>query len=164
MRFDKGVKIVFGTIATGKEGAMVVEGTSGNPVILTSAAGLPAPGDWVGLIFHSPAGTAYNLIEHARIEYAGGDSGHSGHSCATENDYGDDGAVIIANWAPVGSFVVSTEIRHSASHGIVRGWDEPGGPDFAASNTFTNVAGCKQTNPRYPDCPACLPAGVKLCR
>ena len=52
------------------------------------------------------------------------------------------------------NIIQNTTIAHSANHGIARGW-LGGGPDFSASNTFEDIAGCDQTLPRDPDngCP-----------
>jgi hypothetical protein len=35
----------------------------------------------------------------------------------------------------------------SAAHGIDRGWSDDDKPDFMPTNTFTNIAACKQTYP-----------------
>jgi hypothetical protein len=134
----------------------VIEGTEADPVLFTSAAATPDAGDWVGLIFQGPPGIKYNQIQNALIEYAGGDSRHSGYSCDTGNPYGDDGAILVAGWKPGAPFVFSSEIRYSASNGFVRGWKDTEGPDFVAGNTFFGIAGCLQTNPRYKDCPPCI--------
>ncbi|MEJ7732411.1 MAG: hypothetical protein WKG00_24800 [Polyangiaceae bacterium] len=54
-------------------------------------------------------------------------------------------------------------IAHSASHGIDRGFLSDIKPDFMPTNTFTEVARCKQTlpgpvdadSPPCPDAPPC---------
>lgn len=156
LQFEPGRNYELDIALSGSPGALQILGTATNPVIVTSAAAAPAPGDWACIEFGGPPGKATDLIRHARIEYAGGESGCSGWSCLTENEeYGDDGTVLIIGWRPDSAFITSTEFRHSAAHGVVRGWEGAGGPDFIPTNTFTNVAGCRQTNPSYVDCPPC---------
>lgn len=130
-------------------GALVAVGTADRPIVFTSAAETPAPGDWIGLWYGSvPA--AHNRVEHARIEYAGGDCGCSGFTCAGA----DEASVLFISGVPASAFIRDTTIAHSAGHGISRGW-RGGGPDLSASNTFEDIAGCDQTVPRGEDntCP-----------
>ncbi|MFZ6177911.1 hypothetical protein [Nannocystis pusilla] len=130
-------------------GALVAVGTAEAPIVFTSAAETPAPGDWVGLWYGSvPA--AHNRLEHARVEYAGGECGCVGFTCTDA----DEASILFIEGVPAGAFIQNTTIAHSGNHGIARGW-LGGGPDFSASNTFEDIAGCDQTLPRDPDngCP-----------
>lgn len=123
-------------------GALVAVGTPERPIVFTSAAPDPAPGDWIGLWYGSvPA--AHNRLEHARIEYAGGECSCVGFTCTDA----DEGSVLFVHGVPASAFIKDTTIAHSANHGISRGWTG-GGPDFSASNTFEDIAGCAQTVPR----------------
>jgi hypothetical protein len=69
-----------------KNAALVVHGTALNPVVFTSALALPlipggtppAPGDWAGLWLITSNGSQ---IDHAVIEYAGGDAGIGPLNC-----------------------------------------------------------------------------------
>ena len=54
---------------------------------------------------------------------------------------------------PASAFITSTIISDSAGDGIERGW-MGGEVDFAAGNTFVDVAWCQQSYPR-PDGAAC---------
>ncbi|MGZ5268203.1 MAG: hypothetical protein ACXWCC_15570 [Caldimonas sp.] len=73
--------VTFGDVGqpTDKNAALVVQGTALNPVVFTSALALPlvpggtapAPGDWAGLWLVTSNGSQ---IDHAVIEYAGGDA------------------------------------------------------------------------------------------
>jgi len=156
MRFEEGERLHMGTgWPSYHPGALQILGTAATPVVLTSAAAAPAPGDWIGVEFEEPGG-ANNSITHARIAYAGGDNGHSNYSCGV-GDHGDYGAVTFFGWRPGSAFVTSSEIRHSAANGFVRGWDGKGGPDFTedTDNTFIDIPECDQTNPKYAECPDC---------
>jgi hypothetical protein len=61
-----------------KNAALVVRGTAAAPVRFTSAAATPAPGDWAGLWLRTSNGSQ---IDHAIIEYAGGDASIGPASC-----------------------------------------------------------------------------------
>jgi hypothetical protein len=156
MRFEEGERLNMGSGSSYHPGGLQILGTAANPVVLTSAAAAPAAGDWAGVEFDAPPGGATNSITHARIAYAGGDNGHANYSCGV-GDHGDDGAVTFFAWKPDSAFVTSTEIRHSAANGFVRGWDGKGGPDFTedTDNTFIDIAECDQTNPDYAECQDC---------
>src|SRR5690606_14622030 len=63
-----------------RQGVLVARGTAEAPIVFTSAKETQAAEDWMGLYFrYSPA--TGNVIEHARIEYAGGFSGAQGFGC-----------------------------------------------------------------------------------
>lgn len=126
-------------------GALVAVGTPERPIVFTSAAPARWAGDWVGLWFGGvPA--AHNRIEHAVIEYAGGECGCVGFTCTEA----DEASVLFVESAPATDFIKDTTIRHSAGHGISRGW-MGAGPDFMGSNVFEDVAGCMQTRARSED-------------
>ncbi|HEY0138901.1 MAG TPA: hypothetical protein VGB85_32670 [Nannocystis sp.] len=123
-------------------GAVVALGTAEKPIVFTSAAPSPAPGDWVGLWFGSvPA--AHNRIDHARIEYAGGECSCVGFTCTAAAE----ASVLFIEGVPASGFITNTTFAHGAGHGISRGW-RGGGPDFTASNRFEDIAGCAQTMTR----------------
>ncbi|MBN2498218.1 MAG: hypothetical protein JXR96_26745 [Deltaproteobacteria bacterium] len=135
-------------------GRLVVMGTAEEPVVLTSSAETPAAGDWIGVYLWGPW-DAEHVVQHAQIEYAGADSSCIGYSC-----HSDDAALMILSnedgWMPDSAFVADSLIRHSAAHGIDRGWTSDAAPlDFTVSNTFQDVAGCAQTTPmsESQDCP-----------
>jgi hypothetical protein len=136
------------------QGALVVNGTAAEPVVFTSAEATPAAGDWYGIWFGLvPA--ANNKFDHARVEFAGATSGSGSNAC---NPPTLDAAIRIFG-LPSSAFVTNTEIVNSARHGIDRGWASDTKTDFIATNTFTNVAGCKQTYPRDTNgsCPSVVP-------
>lgn len=142
--------------ATPAQGALVVNGTAAQPVIFTSAEANPAPGDWLGIWFGLiPA--ANNKIDHARIEYAGGLSSSGSDTCNTTPPIPD--AAIRIFGPPSSQFVTNTTISDSAAHGIDRGWRDDALVDFMPTNTFSNVAACRQTYPKDHNgaCPQVVP-------
>ena len=97
-----------------------------------------------------------NKIDYARVEYAGGASSSGSDACNTP---GTNDAAIRIFGLPSGAFVTNTTIAYSAGHGIDRGWRDDAKPDFLATNTFTDIAICKQTYPRDTNgaCPTPVP-------
>lgn len=125
-------------------GALVAKGTAEKPIVLTSASATPKKGDWVGVWFGGrPLGT--NKLDHVKIEYAGGDC-----LCglATCNELLDHDAAVLMHYPPSPGFAITnTTISDSAGHGVHRGWQGSSTQSFLPTNTFTNVAGCKETLP-----------------
>jgi methionine-rich copper-binding protein CopC len=52
-------------------GALKAQGTAEAPVIFTSNAPVPAPGDWKGIYFTSAIDPAATFLEHSVVEYGG---------------------------------------------------------------------------------------------
>jgi hypothetical protein len=132
--------------------ALVAVGTAERPIVFTSAAATPAAGDWLG-IYYGLIPDASNRVDHARVEYAGGASSSGSSSCPGTTWTTSDAAVRIFG-PPSGAFITNTAIVASAAHGIDRGWRADNTTDFLASNTFQDVAQCKQTYPNTGSCPA----------
>jgi catechol 2,3-dioxygenase-like lactoylglutathione lyase family enzyme len=135
-------------------GALSAVGTPDKPIVLTSAAEAPMPGDWQGLAFYYH-NDARNKVEHVRVEYAGGRSLGSSGGCSYPMPMNTAAAAIIfysAEATPM-AFVRHTTIRKSAAHGIWRGWR--GTPvDLLDTNVFEEVAMCHQSFP-YPATGVC---------
>jgi hypothetical protein len=72
-----GVQVRFTTagqlrIGLSNKGALKADGTAGQPIVFTSSAASPAPGDWLGLEFRSQTqGAPATSVTHARVRYAG---------------------------------------------------------------------------------------------
>jgi hypothetical protein len=136
-------------VSTGvPQGALVAAGTTAQPIVFTSSAATPAAGDWQGLEFRGAVDPS-TRIDHAVIEYAGGPSFAVG-VCEWSPGTGNakqDGAVIvgIADGQVPTEFVTNTAVSASAGVGVYRGWKATD-VDFLATNTFTGIAGCLQTN------------------
>jgi hypothetical protein len=123
-------------------GALIAVGTPDQPIVFTSAADTPAPGDWYGLRY-GLVPSDLNAIQYARIEYAGEVSGVQGTCRPNTHDF-VDGAALTIYGQPPGEFITNSTIFDSAGHGIARAWLGKR-VDFTATNTFDGVAGCNQT-------------------
>jgi hypothetical protein len=155
IRFDSGGAFVIQNHggATPAMGALVAVGSATEPIVLTSAATTPKPGDWNGLQFGGIPDVT-NAVEFVHVEYAGRDSGSVGGSCEGTNIR----AAISLRGEPTTPFIVNSVISDSLFDGINRGWSTPApSVDFLATNTFTNVIGCDQTNPAIAACMNCMP-------
>jgi len=148
-------KVQHWTKNTPSSGALRVLGTPEKPVVFTSAAAVPAPGDWMGLWFGGIP-SEKNEIVNARIEYAGHDCGCILNTCSAITQH--EGAVIFTAQPPRG-FIKNTVFSQIAGHGVTEGYDGAA-VDFLSSNTFEGVTGCTQTRPRNTDttCPSPKPA------
>lgn len=142
-------------------GALVAIGTPSQPIIFTSDQGSQsAAGDWLGISFGG-ATNSQSTIQHVRVEFAGGQSSASSDSCLYPGRTGVNDAAIRFFGPPQNQLITDTEIAFSARDGIDRGWRSDLQPDFLSTNTFTSVAGCKQSVPRTlagacpvnPSCP-----------
>lgn len=130
-------------------------GTPAKPIVFTSYAAAPAPGDWMG-VWYGGVPQASNAIENVRIEYAGGDCGCILLTCSAISEH--EGAIIFTA-PPPSAFVKNTKFVSIANHAITEGY-QGAFLDFRPTNEFVGVAGCEQTRPR-PDGQACsspLPA------
>lgn len=142
-------------------GTLRAIGTADKPIVFTSDATTPAPGDWVGITFKGTA-SPNNRIEHATIAYAGGDSGISSYDCFVtpdERGFSNHAAVVFFGHQPASAFIANSRIENSSQDGIVRGWTgEP--VDFVATNEFVGISRCWQTFPKptgatCPSSPPC---------
>lgn len=135
-------------------GKLIVRGTAEEPVIFSSAAASPAAGDWRGIVFDAP--DASNSIQYAVVEHAGGPSGANSFHCDVAGGFSrDEDAAIALYGQPPSAFIRNTSINNSAGDGIGRSWSG-NLVDFLPTNTFSAIAGCKQSYPRDPNgaCPA----------
>lgn len=145
-----GAGIVVGSTEA-RQGVLVADGTEDAPILLTSGMPTPAPGDWQGLFFRHTPGSG-NGIHHARIEYAGGESGYSSFGCGPGDN---DAAIIIEgqgddDHGPDDVFIGDVELDAIAGTTvIVSGWTDDAGPDFSAGNTFgASTPDCKVSRPK----------------
>jgi hypothetical protein len=140
------------TTSDGATSAIIARGTAHKPVVFTSAQETPAAGDWVGVVFdgYDPQ----DVLDFVRVEYAGALSGAKGFHCddAGGNNEEDRGALVIFG-EPAASFLTNSTIAHSAYFGVDRAW-KGAEVDFVATNTFVDVARCKQSRPLADHCPA----------
>jgi hypothetical protein len=147
-----GARVIFGSNGnppSNKVGVLRALGTEAEPIVFTSGAEAPAPGDWVGLWLDTSNGSR---LDHVVIEYAGAANGIGSNNCRPM-DSGDDAALMIGDFStqyvPPSDLITNSVIAHSAGHGINASWmNIDYTPNLRASgnrNTFTGVAGCEQT-------------------
>lgn len=162
LRFKEG-GVLYVEAFTGAEpasGALVAVGTGAAPIVFESAAATPAAGDWLGIWF-GKVPLATNVMTYTRVAHAGGANGSGGDACPSATGFFRAGAIRIFGLPDGGQFVTMSEIAQSAGVGIDRSWRSDSKPDFDGTNTFTDVAGCRQSYPRdtsgaCPD-PAAVP-------
>jgi hypothetical protein len=116
---------------------LVANGTAEKPIVLTSGAPTPAPGDWIGVKWMGGVASG-NVMSHVRIEYGGAGSGAEGFGCGPK---ANDALLLMLAWRPGNAFIQNSTFAHSAAGAILSGWDsDQAGPDFRATNTFTEIA------------------------
>jgi hypothetical protein len=145
--------------ASGHGGTLIAVGTPTRPIVFTSDKGTAsAAGDWLGIGFDDPV-SPQNVIQFARVAFAGGSSTFTSNSCPYPNRAGQNYGAIRIFGPTLTEFITSTEISFSGRDGIDRGWRANPQPDFLATNMFTAVTGCKQTTPRTQAgaCPVPVP-------
>ena len=149
-----------GGASTAARGALVAIGTPTQPITFTSDQGLAsAAGDWLGISFGGLLDTR-NVMQNTKVKFAGGATVSGSNSCPYPGRVGPNYAAIrIYGAPPAGEFITSSEIVSSLRDGIDRGWRSDLQPDFLAGNTFTAIAGCKETTPATQNnvCPATPP-------
>ncbi|HVH43039.1 MAG TPA: hypothetical protein VM925_11870 [Labilithrix sp.] len=133
--------------------ALKAIGTADKPIVFTSAASSPAPGDWQGLWFGGIPDPS-NVIDHVRIENAGSDCGCILSTCSAIAEH--EGAIIFTAQPPR-AFVTNTTFANIASNAISQGY-LGAFVDFRPTNLFEGVAGCVQTRPAMATCPSPRPA------
>jgi hypothetical protein len=144
-------------------GRLIALGTALSPIRFTSAADVPAPGDWAGIQLATSDNSqmAFNIIE-----YAGGFSGVVSTNCRPVGS-SDNAALIIGgpDYTPSGTTIVSSLIQFSAGHGIDATWqagtpNDPNLADPGTGNVFNEINGCKQTwNGLIPGVGSCPTGG-----
>jgi hypothetical protein len=133
--------------------ALIVHGTDLNPVIFTSAlalplvpgGALPAPGDWAGLWLRTSKGSQ---IDHAVIEYAGGDASIGPVNCgpfdpSVNHQAAHTAPLLVGDGTdqqyvpPAGLVTNSTFRNNTGNFAIDSVWETLGfGPTLTATNTF----------------------------
>ncbi len=88
LTIEAGVTITFeqgtGLYISGSSGrvpALVAQGTESEPIVFTSNADSPAPGDWKGIYFGYYADDTASILEHCVVEYAGLTNGANIYAC-----------------------------------------------------------------------------------
>ncbi len=97
MRLRSGVTLNVG--ASDRLGALKAQGTQGNPIVFTSDAAEPEPGDWRAITFNPQADDSNSVLEHCVIEYGGSQAGN----------------ICITDASPT---IKNCTVRNSGNHGI----------------------------------------------
>jgi hypothetical protein len=156
LRFKKGgaLYVETGSGDRAATGALIAVGAQGTPITFTSAEAAPAPGDWLGVYFYSNPDPTTKL-DWVNVEFAGGKSA-SGGGCTYPNEPINNAAIrILSAKEPSSVFITNTTIKDSAAHGFDRGWLGDNPASFIPTNTFVNIARCKETlaRPMSTSCP-----------
>ena len=69
VRFTSNGRLILGY--SSHKGALIAQGTAEEPIIFTSNAASPAPGDWRCIYFDNDTHDATTLMEHCIVEYGG---------------------------------------------------------------------------------------------
>jgi len=139
--------VTFGDLgqANDKNAALVVQGTAAQPVLFTSAKSMRAAGDWAGLWLATSNGSQ---IDHAIIEYAGGDASVGPGSCgpidpAIHQRARNTAALFVGDGTdvqyvpPAGLITNSTFRNNTGSYAIDAVWESAAfGPALNATNVF----------------------------
>jgi hypothetical protein len=152
-----------------KNAALIINGTTAAPVLLTSAVSpTPAPGDWAGLWLMTSVGSQLNNVI---IEYAGGDAGVGPVNCgpidpSTHSPYRHTAALLVGDgsdlqYAPPPGLVTNGTFRNNAGNFAIDSvWQASTfGPALSATNTFTASAKVC-TQPKNYITGGCVVAGV----
>jgi len=109
VRFAPQTMLQIGNAEYGKtyRGALDARGTAEAPIVFTSNAASPAPGDWSGLYFHETANGSRNRMEHCVVEFGG----------AGIDRYGGPVHSNILLLA-AGTSIRATEVCYGSGHGI----------------------------------------------
>ena len=121
VRFEPGTGLYIGLNNAGSSiydyyGALSAQGTADFPVVFTSNAPAPAPGDWKGIYFSNFTHDSKSMIEHVIVEYGG-------------NSH--DANIYCASASPT---IKNSTIRNSDSRGI---YVDGGSSPLIAGNLFT---------------------------
>jgi hypothetical protein len=154
--------VTFGTNGNepnNRVGILYAVGTATKRIVFTSGEVTPAPGDWKGIWLDTATGSKLTYVD---INYAGAPNGITSNNCRPQGTE-DQAALIVgdfsAQYVPPSNLMTNSRITNSAYHAINAMWlaDTVSAPDLTATNTFTNIAVCRQTfNGLLPpnSCPA----------
>ena len=127
VRFTAGTGLYIGKIYKafyGYWGALFAQGTAENPIVFTSDAPSPAPGDWKGIYFRNETVDPETRLEHCVVEYGG-------------HTHGANVISISAN-----PLIKSSTIRYGSGHGIFLDGDS--NPDIGVEDSGNIINGNEQ--------------------
>lgn len=142
--------IIFGTNGqtTDENAALIANGTDADPVIFTSGAATPAPGDWAGIWLLTSNGSQ---LTHVTIEYAGGDANVGPQNCGPidpniHQRARHTAALLVGDgsdnqYVPPGTLITSSTFQNNAGNFAIDSvWEASSfGPSLTGNkNTFTS--------------------------
>jgi hypothetical protein len=135
-------------------GTLIAIGTAAAPITFEGATA--TAGSWRGIVFRA-APTAASRLDYVTVAHAGGPSQANSFHCdpAGKGAFSkNEDAALALYGAPTSPFVTHATFRDSAGDGIDHAYSGTM-VDLLPSNTFSALAGCKQTRPRNADgsCP-----------
>ncbi len=124
VRFEPGTGIYVGKNYNSNDydyyGALSARGTADDPIVFTSNAATPSPGDWKGIYFREQTDDTRTFLEHCIVEYGG----HT-HSAN----------IYFAGASPT---IKSNTVRHSSSDGV---YIDDGAAPLISNNNFHGNSG-----------------------
>ncbi len=145
-----GMRMTFGSNGNAPNnlvGVLNAVGTAAEPIVFTSGEDNPAPGDWVGIWLNTANDSRLDFVE---ISYAGAPTGIQSNNCRPI-DTEDQAALFVGSFSdqyvPPANMMTNSRITHSAYYGINAMWlaSSFNAPDLTVTNTFENIAFCRQT-------------------
>lgn len=135
-------------------GTLIAVGTAAAPITFEGA--MATAGSWRGIVFRAAPSPASRL-DYVTVAHAGGASQANSFHCdpAGKGAFSkNEDAALALYGAPSNAFVTHSTFRDSAGDGINHAYSGTL-VDLLPSNTFSTLAGCKQTRPRNADgsCP-----------
>ncbi|MFT3841654.1 MAG: hypothetical protein QM723_31990 [Myxococcaceae bacterium] len=137
-----------GSTSAAANGVLIAQGTAAKPVVFTSAAAVPAAGDWQGIQFGNKPDAA-DKLDHVEVHFAGGHSQANGFHCQPNGSVSaNEDAAITFYGAPPAGAVSNSLIADSAGSGIDLAYSGAS-VDLASGNTFMAIGqSCNVTIPK----------------
>ncbi len=143
----------FGGLFLGTNSRLVAVGTTAAPILFTGLGVAPPAGSWEGITFDTAVDPG-TVLDRVRIDAAGAHSGSQGYGCPPAADGNQTDGALKIFVQPASEFLHNSTISNSISHGVFRAWTG-GLVDFLPTNTFDNVAFCRQVLPHPPPPASC---------
>lgn len=120
VKFSAGKGLTIAHLTTSYKGALNAQGTAEAPIVFTSMAASPQPGDWKGIAFYYTTDATATILDHCIVEYGG--------LTNNSNLYFD-------RTSPT---VINSTIRYSSTNGIYISKASPVIGETDAGNTISN--------------------------
>lgn len=147
---QSGAMMTFGTNGSApnnRVGILHAVGKASKRIVFTSGETSPLSGDWKGIWLNTANGSKLAYVD---INYAGGANGIQSNNCRPQGSE-DQAALLVGSFSdqyvPPANLMTNSRISNSAYHAINAMWlaGTYNEPDLTATNTFQNIASCRQT-------------------